>query len=162
MLRIVATLAALLAGAGPAIAAPEPEPIMPPFPTARDDVSVMLWLRRNTSLGVGRSVVFGPDNVLVIVDDAIDAAAADVHRVSFRQEATLVDFVARTGGRSVRGETDVNCASGQVRASAISLHAGTDLRGDEITKQGPDADWRFPAPGSASALAMAEVCQKPS
>ncbi|HTI66744.1 MAG TPA: SPOR domain-containing protein [Caulobacteraceae bacterium] len=150
-----AVLAALLT-AGPGHAA-EPS-ATPAFSTARDDVSVMLWLRRNTSLRLGQSVVFSPDNVLVIESDTVATDQPSIHRVGFRQEATRVDFVARTGGRSIRGAAEVDCRTGKVKASSIALYYGSDLRGDQITSQGPDLEWRAPFAGTASALVMSEVC----
>ena len=157
--RVVAVsvvLAALVAGTAPGWAAAPPE--MPPFSAARDDVSVMLWLRRNTSLRLGQAVVFSPDNVLVVSSDTVDAAAPSIHQVSFRQEATQVDFVGRTGGRSIRGSAQVDCTTGRVKASSIALFSGSDMRGDQITSQGPDVDWRAPVAGTASALVVREVC----
>lgn len=158
MRRVVAAsvLASLLTGAGGALAAAPPE--MPVFSVARDDVSVMLWLRRNTSLRPGQSVVFSEDNVLVIASDTVDAGRPAIHRVSFRQEATKLDFVSRTGGRSIRGSADVDCVTGKVKAQAIALYSGQDLKGDQILSQGPDLDWRAPVYGTASALVVQEVC----
>jgi hypothetical protein len=155
-----AVLLSLVAGAGAAQAAAPPASETPAFSTARDDVSVMLWLRRNTSLGPGQSVVFSDDNVLVLMSDVIDATRPSVHRVGFRQEATKIDFVSRTGGRSLRGAAEVDCTTGRVKAQGIALYSGQDLKGDQILAQGPDADFRSPVYGTASALVVAEVCRQ--
>jgi cell division protein FtsN len=105
-------------------------------------------------------VVFSPDNVLVIASDTVEAGQPQVHHVSFRQEATQLDFVSRTGGRSIRGSADVDCMTGKVKAQSIALYQGSDLSGDQITSQGPDLDWRAPVAGTASALVMGEVCMQ--
>jgi hypothetical protein len=151
---VVALVAALASGAGAARAAEGVQ--TPDFPAVRNDVAVTLWLKRNTSLPPGEAVVFGPDNVLVVVtDDAVPGAA---HRVALRQEATSIDFVARTGGRSVGGEVEIACPTRHVRPVALTLYAGSDLTGDRIYTEGPDQGWRPPKPGSAAALAMERVC----
>jgi hypothetical protein len=155
-----AALLSLVAGAGVAQAAAPPANETPAFSTARDDVSVMLWLRRNTSLGAGQSVVFSDDNVLVVMSDVIDGVRPSVHRVSFRQEATKIDFVSRTGGRSMRGSADVDCTTGRVKAQGITLYSGQDLKGDQVLAQGADVDFRSPVYGTASALVVGEVCRQ--
>ena len=131
---------------------------MPSFPTVRSDAAVMVWVSRNTSLPTGQSVVISPDNLLVVVSDVPDAANPSIHRVRFRQEATHIDFVSRTGGRSVDGEADVDCVTGQTRARSVVLYSGTDMKGGRVAAQGADADWRAPFAGTASALVMGEVC----
>jgi hypothetical protein len=148
----------LLATAAPAPLWAAEANVTPPFPTARADAAVMVWVSRNTSLPTGRSVVISPDNFLVVVSDVPDAANPSIHRVRFRQEATHIDFVSRTGGRSVEGEADVDCVTGATRARSVVLYSGTDLKGARIAAQGADADWRAPFAGTASALVMGEVC----
>jgi hypothetical protein len=159
MNRFIPPLAALALCAVPAHAAELPE--MPAFPASDADAAKIVWLRQNTSLPIGQSVVFGDDNVLVVVSDSTDPAQPSVHRVTFRQEATGLDFVSRTGGRSVSGEADVDCTTGRVRARSITLFSGTDLRGSQVAVQGEDADWRAPYAGTASALVMEDVCGSP-
>src|SRR4051812_39246680 len=87
--------AALAAGAAPRAqaAAPSVDAAMPPFPSDSGDAAAMVWLRKNTDLGVGRHVVFGRDNVLVVLDDEVSTRAPSVHRVSYRQEAVKIEFV---------------------------------------------------------------------
>jgi hypothetical protein len=153
----LAALAALLAGGlvAPAHAA---DAAMPSFPAATDDGAAMVWLRKNTSLGVGRFVVFNPDNVLVVLTDEVSTRAPNIHRVSFRQEAIKLDFVARTGGRSMRGSGEIDCATGSFRAETVELFSGSDLRGERINGEGPDAVGRVPRAGSAPAIAASQVC----
>ena len=161
MSRLSAGLLTALAAAAPALAAAPAPNTTPPFPTVREDLAVMLWLRQNTSLRAGEAVVFGRDNVLVVASDERDGANPQVHRVTFRQEAIGIEFVARTGGRSVRGLADIDCSTRQVRAQSVALFTGSDLRGEQITTQGPDVAWRAPLPGTASAIVVGEVCAAP-
>jgi hypothetical protein len=153
---VLALAAASLASA--ALAAAASESPTPPFPTGNDEGAAMIWLRNNTSLGVGRFVAFGPDNVLVVLTDEVSTKTPNIHRVSFRQEATKVDFVSRTGGRSLRGSGEINCATGSFRAETIELFSGTDLKGERITGEGPDKVGRVPRAGSAPAIAAMQVC----
>jgi len=157
MIRIPAALA-ILTAAAPVMAAELGD--MPPFPTDRSDAAVFVWLSRNTSLPVGRSVVVQPDNVLVVLTDTPDPAAPAQRRVSFRQEATHIDFVARTGGRSLEGDADIDCATGRTKARSVALYSGTDLRGGQVALQGADPEWRAPFAGTASAIVVAEVCSQ--
>ncbi|HTK35733.1 MAG TPA: SPOR domain-containing protein [Caulobacteraceae bacterium] len=154
----VAVLVALLAGSPAARASAGPDLGMPPFPTATDDGSAMLWLKNHTSLGVGSFVAFGADNVLVVLTDEVSTRSPTIHRISFRQEAIKVEFVARTGGRSLRGSGEVDCAAGTFRAETVELFSGSDLRGERITGEGPAAVGRVPRAGSAPAIAAAQVC----
>ena len=161
MFRLAASaflIVPLLAGVASAATGPAADTTMPPFPTSHEDAAVILWLHRNTTLGEGRSVVFGPDNVLVLNLDEVDPKAPAVHHVDFRQEAVRVDFVSRTGGRSLHGIADVDCANRTVRATSVVLYSGTDLRGDQVVHQGPDPAWRAPVSGTASAIVVGEVC----
>ena len=81
----------------------------------------MIWLKDNTDLGVGRFVAFSPDNVLVVLTDEVSTRSPNIHRVGFRQEATRLDFVSRTGGRSLKGSGDIDCATGSFRADKVEL-----------------------------------------
>ena len=94
----VVAVIALICGSLAARAEAAADSAMPPFPTANDEGSSMVWLKDHTNLGVGRFVAFSPDNILVVLTDEVSTRAPTVHRISFRQEAVRLDFVSRTGG----------------------------------------------------------------
>jgi len=150
-------LAALpLLAAAPAWAGEQPA--MPPFPNRTDAASTMVWLKEHTTLGVGQHVVFGPDNVLVVVKDEVSTRQPFLHQVEFRQEAIRIDFVARTGGRSIKGAGEVDCSSGAYRSESSELYIGTDLQGSRIDHQGPAAIGAQPPGGSALSAMVQAVC----
>lgn len=150
-------MALLLTGAPLAARAAEPS-ATPPFPAARDDATVFTWLKANTSLRAGQAVAFTPDSVLVILSDAVAGGA--VHRITYREEATAIGFVARTGGRSVRGEAELDCAAGTARSTKRELYSGSDFRGHLISEAAPETDWQAPRAGSSLALALAQGCPR--
>ena len=138
---------ACLLGGGAAYAAPASDPATPPFPAGPGEAATMLWLKQHTSLGVGRHVVFGPDNVVVVTADEPGATPA-LHEVAFRQEATRIDFVGRTGGRSLKGDGEVDCTAGAFRPGVTELYAGSDLKGPLIQRVAPAAEAQRPAAGA--------------
>jgi hypothetical protein len=146
----------LAAVAGPAFAADDLA--TPPFPANLQHEVVTRWINSSTDLPRGAPLVFGSDAVAAILTNGQKGNDRQIRNVSFREEATAANFVTRMGGRSISGDADVDCRARSIKLNELTIYAGSNLRGREISHMGARTDWRVPTPDRVLSRVVSGAC----
>jgi cell division septation protein DedD len=152
--RLTFLLAAVVAG--PTLAADDLA--TPPFPANLQHEVVSRWIKGSTDLPAGAPLVFGSDAVAAILSNTQKGSDRSVRAVTFREEATAANFVTRMGGRSISGGADVDCKARSVKLDELTIYAGSNLKGREVSHMGARTDWRVPTPDRVLSRVVQGAC----
>jgi len=142
--------------AGPALA--DDDLGTPTFPVSMQRDVVSRWIAGSTNLPRNAALVFGPDGVVAILSNETKPGENGIRKVSFREEATQANYVTRMGGRSIAGVTDIDCRARAVKLASLTIYAGSNLQGREISHMGQRTDWRVPTPDRVLSRVVNGAC----